>query len=53
MANARTQREMHHFSIDPEMHIGAPRGKQIQGRVVPPVPTHISSAPVEHPENMS
>ena len=53
MANARTQREMHHLGIDPDVHIGAPQGKQLQGRVVPPVPTRISSAPKEHPANVT
>ena len=53
MANARTQREMHCFGIDPDVHTGAPRGKQLQGRVVPPVPTCVSSAPREHSENTS
>ena len=53
MANARTQREMHCLGIDPETHTGAPQGKQLWGRVVLPVPTCVSSAPVEHPQKMS
>ena len=54
MANARMQREMHHLGIDPYVHIGAPQGRQLRGRVVPPVPPpRVSSAPIQHPENTS
>ena len=41
MANTHTEREMYCLGINPDVHIDALQGKQLRGRVVPPVLTHV------------